>query len=192
MCIIFTQLDPNGVDKEDLINFLSNNGWPFHDRSSLTRDDVEKGIAAGDYRNDDNDSYWINHMELGRIGFFRLEDLTDRAPVFDLRLDETMRGRGLGLDVLSAATDFVFTSLPGINRFEGHTREDNIAMRKTFVRAGWVQEAHYREGWPVEGQQPLASVAYATLRKDWLAGTVTPVPWDDLDLTPPEHRCLGS
>ena len=103
-----------------------------------------------------------------------------------------MRGRGLGLDVLSAATDFVFTSLSAVNRFEGHTREDDIAMRKTFVRTGWVQEAYYRDGWPVEGRRPLASVAYAMLREDWPAGTVTPVPWDDQDLTPPEHRCPGS
>lgn len=156
--------------------------WPFHVRSSLTREEVQQGIAAGDYRNDDNDSYWITHNELGRIGFFRLEDLTDLAPVFDLRLEETTRGRGLGPEILHAVTDFVFTSLPAFNRFEGQTREDNIAMRKTFVRAGWVKEAHYREGWPVEGQRPLASVAYAILRRDWITGNTTLVPWDDLDL----------
>lgn len=36
-----------------------------------------------------------DHEALGRVGFFRLEDLTDLAPVFDLRLAEAFRGRGL-------------------------------------------------------------------------------------------------
>ena len=52
-------------------------------------------------------------------------------------------------------------------------------MRRAFRRAGWVKEAHYREGWPVAGGQPLASVAYAILRSDVQSGTTTPVPWDD-------------
>lgn len=70
MSITLTRLDPGGADKEDLVTFLATNVWPFHVRSSLTREEVQQGIAAGDYRNDDNDSYWITHNELGRIGFF--------------------------------------------------------------------------------------------------------------------------
>ncbi len=35
-----------------------------------------------------------------------------------------------------------------VNRSEGQTREDNTAMRKTFLRCGWLKEAHYREDWP--------------------------------------------
>ena len=52
-------------------------------------------------------------------------------------------------------------------------------MRRVFVRAGWVKEAHYREGWPVEGGRPVASVGYGVLRRDWETGQTTPVPWDD-------------
>ncbi|HAN85469.1 MAG TPA: N-acetyltransferase, partial [Micrococcus luteus] len=62
--------------------------------------------------------------------------------------------------------------------FEGQTREDNSPMLRTFQRAGWVKEAHYRRGWPVEGGEPVASVAYAMLRQDWENGTTTPVPWE--------------
>ena len=61
-----------------------------------------------------------------------------------------------------------------------HTREDNLAMRKTFLRCGWLKEAHYRESWPVEGGEPVASVAYAILRRDWQTGTVTRFEWEDL------------
>jgi RimJ/RimL family protein N-acetyltransferase len=67
-----------------------------------------------------------------------------------------------------------------LRRFEGQTREDNIAMRKVFVRSGWVKEAHYRQAWPVDGSEPKASIAYGILRCDWETGTTTPVDWDDL------------
>lgn len=69
-----------------------------------------------------------------------------------------------------------FTSHPGVTRIEGQTREDNIAMRRTFARCGWVHEAHYRDGWPVEGAEPLAALAYSVLRRDWSSGTTTPLP----------------
>lgn len=50
-------------------------------------------------------------------------------------------------------------------------------MLRTFQKAGWVKEVLYRRGWPVEGGEPVASVAYAMLRQDWENGTTTPVPW---------------
>lgn len=70
--------------------------------------------------------------------------------------------------------------MPQVLRFEGQTREDNIAMRKTFVRAGFVKEAHYRMGWPTSDGRYLASVAYTILRQDWANNTVTTFDWDDL------------
>jgi RimJ/RimL family protein N-acetyltransferase len=81
--------------------------------------------------------------------------------------------------VLKAVTTHVFTTMQAVSRFEGQTREDNIAMRKTFVRAGFVKEAHYREAWPVENGSPVASVAYGILRRDWQTGQTTPVNWND-------------
>lgn len=180
MTVTFNRLDPKGSDHDALVRFMTRNQFPFHVRSQPTREDVEAAIAEGDYRDEDNDSFWIEHADLGRIGFFRLEDLSEGAPLFDLRLDSAYRGRGLGVEVLPAATDHVFTTLD-VNRFEGQTREDNIAMRKVFLRCGWLKEAHYREGWPVEGAAPVASVAYAILRRDWETGLTTTLVWEDLD-----------
>jgi len=82
--------------------------------------------------------------------------------------------------VLRALTDHVFEKYPTLRRFEGQTREDNIAMGKVFVRSGWVKEAHYRQAWPIKGAEPKASIAYGVLRCDWETGTITPVDWDDL------------
>ena len=52
-------------------------------------------------------------------------------------------------------------------------------MRRTFQRAGFLKEAHYREAWPVDGGPPVASIGYGVLRRDWLSGTSTPLVWDD-------------
>lgn len=180
MCIALTRLDPFVTDREALVNFMTSNEFPFHVLSRLTREAVEKAIADGKYRDEDNDSFWVDHAELGRIGFLRLEDLTEPVPIFDLRLDGAFRGRGLAAMTLRAAADYVFSTMPEVRRFEGQTREDNVPMRKTFLREGWVKEAHYREGWPVEGTEPLAAVAYAIIRRDWETGQTTTFVWEDL------------
>ena len=182
MSINFTSIDPAGRDHEALVDFMTRNEFPFHVRPHPTREDVEASIAAGAYRDEDYESFWIDHAEHGRIGFFRLEDLSDGAPLFDLRLDGPFRNRSLGREILRAAAKHVFTTMPNVNRFEGQTREDNIPMRRTFLRCGWVKEAHYREGWPVDGGIPVASVAYAILRRDWETGQTTTFVWEDLSL----------
>lgn len=180
MTVTLARLDPTGADREALIGFLVTHEWPFHVGARRTRAQVEKTLDEGAYRDEDNDSFWVVDAELGRVGIMRLEDLTDDAPLFNLRLAEEFRGRGFGLQALRAATDLVFTTMPDVDRFEGQTREDNVAMRRVFEQAGWVKEAHYRRGWPVTGGEPLASVAYGILRQDWAGDTVTPLVWDDL------------
>ncbi|NLG23510.1 MAG: GNAT family N-acetyltransferase [Actinomycetales bacterium] len=182
MTITLVRLDPTGPDRAALVDFMTRNEFPFHMQTSPTREQVEASIAEGAFRDEDNDSFWVEHDELGRVGFFRLEDLTDGAPLFDLRLDAPFRGRGLGREILRAAADHVFTTMPEVIRFEGQTREDNIAMRKTFLRCGWIKEAHYRQGWPVEGGDPVASVAYGLLRQDWESGRTTTFLWEDLEV----------
>lgn len=96
MSITFTRLDPTGDDHEAIVDFMTSNRFPFHVRSQPARGDVETAIAEGCYRDEDNDSCWIEHSELGRIGFLRLEDLSEGASLFDLRLNGPYPGRGLG------------------------------------------------------------------------------------------------
>jgi len=179
MQITFIRLDARGNDRAALVEFLTTHEFPFHVTRRPTRAVVEGWIDDGRFDGADNASHWIV-ADPGPIGLVVLEDLTDDAPLFDLRLAMQYRGKGLGADVLKALTTHVFTTMPAVDRFEGQTREDNIAMRKTFVRAGFVKEAHHRDGWPVEDGRSLASVAYGILRRDWQTGRTTPVVWDDL------------
>ncbi|UYQ78362.1 hypothetical protein OF385_04205 [Glutamicibacter sp. JL.03c] len=48
---------------------------------------------------------------------------------------------------------------PEAVRFEGQTRVDKIGMRKVFLKAGFLKEAHYRMSWPADDGTRLASVA---------------------------------
>lgn len=184
------RLAPRDGDREDLLAFLTSNTFPFHVAGRRRREEVAAAIDDGAYENDETQTFWLEHAELGRIGLLRLEDLQDPTPLLDLRLAEAFRGRGLGADALRAATRHVFEGFAEVTRFEGQTREDNLAMRRTFLRCGWVKEAHYRESWPVEGGTPLASVAYAILRRDWESGTTAPVPWEESAL--PADRASAS
>ncbi|ROS75923.1 RimJ/RimL family protein N-acetyltransferase [Curtobacterium sp. PhB130] len=177
--IRLVRLDPTGSDRGALLLFLTTEDFPFHVRRTISTADAERAIDGGAYRDDDHDTFWLEHDELGRIGIARLEDLSDPVPLFDLRIAGSHRGHGLGVPALLALTDHVFRTMPEVTRFEGQTRDDNTAMRRVFADAGWVKEAHYREGWPVAGGSPRASVGYGILRRDWETGTTTPVPWDD-------------
>lgn len=182
MTLRLLRLDPAGTDRDDLIAFLTSELFPFHVRPRPTRAQVEEAIAEGAYDDAEHATFWLVDDAGIRVGLVRLEDLEDPTPLFDLRLAEAHRGRGLGREALRALTEHVFRTMPEVRRFEGQTREDNLAMRRVFLHAGWVKEAHYREAWPVDGAEPVASVAYAILRRDGEAGTTTPVEWEDVTL----------
>ena len=49
-------------------------------------------------------------------------------------------------------------------------------MRRAFLRVGFIQEAHSRQGWPQQDDTMHNAVGYAVLRQDWETGTTTPVP----------------
>jgi len=179
MGFTFTSLDLP-ADHAALMQFMLSNEFPFHVNVRPSRTDIERRISEGAFGGPDHASFWVQSASEGRLGLVILDDLLDDAPVFDLRLSAAARGRGLGVPILQALTAEVFQRWPNVNRFEGQTREDNIAMRKTFLRSGFIKEAHYREGWPVTGAPPLASVAYAILRQDWETGVTTNFAWEDL------------
>lgn len=189
----FTPLRPDDAEgAREIVTFISENTYPFHMRTNPTLKQAEENLAEGDYGHNpehyetdaaedtDHRGWWVETQSGERIGLAVLEDLTDGAPLFDVRLAERHRGHGWGAPVLKALTSLVFRTYPEFDRFEGQTREDNIAMRKVFLRCGFIKEAHYRRGWPVEGGEPVASVAYAILRQDWNSGVTTTFEWEDL------------
>ena len=69
--------------------------------------------------------------------------------------------------------------MPDKIRIEGQTRRDNLPMRRTFLKCGYVKEAHYRQCWPSPDGVYRDSIGYGILRSDWERGEITPAAWDD-------------
>lgn len=180
MQIRFSAIEPV-AEAAELVSFFCANEWPFHGVAVVDESTVQRRIAEGYYRNASREAFWIETPE--RIGYLALEELEDIEdggnPIFDLRLAKRHRGAGYAEPILRALCAMVFANYPTVRRFEGQTREDNIAMRRSFGRAGFLKEAHYRQSWPTADGGYLASVAYGILRSDFETGTVSTFDWAD-------------
>ena len=88
------------------------------------------------------------------------------------RMDDGYAGK---VAAFLSSNTFPFQVNPSLTVAEAR----NMAMRKTFLRAGFVKEAHYRRAWPLADGTRAASVAYAILRTDWENNTVTALDFND-------------
>ena len=165
-------------DRAVLIEFLTTNRFPFHVSSTPTRDAIERRIDDGAFSAPEHALLRVD-VYGAFTGIVVLDDLDDSAPMIDVRLSERSRGQGIGTVLIRVLADHVFAAFPDVTRIEAQTRDDNVAMRRSLVRNGWVKEAHYRRTWPVDDGAPRDSVAYGILREDHLSGTTTPFLSDD-------------
>jgi RimJ/RimL family protein N-acetyltransferase len=156
--------------------FLVGNSWPYH-AGTVDLDLVTDRLCHGYYDGPGRATFIITDGAQ-RVGLVRVEDLDDPTPTFDLRIASAHRGRGHGAGALRELARWVFDT-HDVERLEGTTRQDNVAMRRTFRSVGFVKEAHYRRGWPTRDGRLLDAVGYALLRTDWRDGTTTPVDWND-------------
>jgi RimJ/RimL family protein N-acetyltransferase len=159
-----------------LSEFLVGDPWPLHAGTvepSVVVDRLHEGYDDGPGR-----ATFMVVASAERVGLVRVEGLDDPSPTFDLRIAAARRGQGLGTAALRALARLVFDS-HDVERFEGTTRQDNVAMRRTFRAVGFVKEAHYRRAWPSRDGRLLDAVGYALLRGDRGDGTTTPVHWHD-------------
>ena len=167
-------------DADVLAEFLTGEDWLFFaGGSGPGADRIREQVAAGDYDNDRTRAFWIVTDTGTEAGLIRLFDLGDNTPLFDLRVRAAYRGAGLGTAALRWLTDYLFTEFPDIDRIEGTTRQDNRAMRRTFIRCGYVKEAHWRRSWAGRDGTLYDAIGYGILRSDWETGTVTRPDWDD-------------
>ncbi|MGN7410109.1 GNAT family N-acetyltransferase [Sporosarcina sp. SAFN-010] len=168
------------VEQEQLIHFMTTNTWPFHMQENSGRELIEKAIREGGYESDEVKTFWLVNDNGEKVGIAKIHDLQDDVPLFDLRIADRYRGRGYGASALRLMADYVFGLPEGKNRLAGHTRHDNLAMRKTFERSGFVKEGHLRQAWfsPEEGRY-YDAITYGITRDDYMAGEKTPVVWED-------------
>jgi RimJ/RimL family protein N-acetyltransferase len=175
--IVVVRLEPLAAEHATwLSEFLVSHDWPFH-AESVDRDLVTERLRHGYYDGTGRATFVVTDGPQ-RTGLVRVEDLDDPTPTFDLRIAAAHRGQGHGTAALRELARWVFDT-HDVERLEGATRQDNVAMRRTFRAVGFVKEAHYRRGWPAQDGRLLDAVGYALLRPDWRDGTPTPVDWND-------------
>jgi len=156
------------TDGPTVIDFLHDEDWPFHAGPAVTLAKAAEHFDPAAYASDAVETWWLD-LDEKVIGLVRLFDLCDDTAMFDIRLRQAHRGRGVGTSTVRWLTEHVFTT-----RIEATTRQDNIAMRHALLRCGYVKEAHYRAAWPAQdGNKIYDAVGYAILDKDWRYGTVT-------------------
>ena len=166
-------------DREALIRLLTTETWTYRTRPVLSKEEVTDDLERGIYSSADVITLMIA-LDGEAVGLVRAEGLENahEDPQLDFRLRERVQSRGIGLAALHRITETIFSRNPGKHRIEGQTREDNIAMRKVFVRGGYLQVAVYRRAWPAADGQMLDGIGYAILRGD---GSPGPLP-----------RCAGA
>ncbi|PYZ97607.1 GNAT family N-acetyltransferase [Alteribacter lacisalsi] len=157
----------------ELVAFMTGNRWPFHGEEEPEEEDIRDRVKEGVYQGNGNRTYWITAGD-EKIGLIRVFDLDDPICLFDIRIKESWRGRGAGREGVEWLTGRLFRDFPELIRIEGHTRSDNIAMRRTFAAGGYVKEMYTRQSWP-QGGKLYDAVGYAVIRADWENGTVTKV-----------------
>ncbi|MEM7244274.1 MAG: GNAT family N-acetyltransferase [Acidobacteriota bacterium] len=163
---------------EELVDWLLSETWPFHGATRPDRAKLLERVESGFFLGEHVETWW-GLLGDERVAFVRLFDLEDETPLFDLRLREAFRGRGLGAATLRWLTEHVFTKHEHCIRVAGYTREDNAAMRATFQRCGYVKEARHRGVWDRPDGPNLDAVGYAIMKCDWESGTTTPLRWEE-------------
>ncbi len=154
-------------DAEAAILFLTSNEWPFHGLRRLTPDQAATVTVVGD----DVASFWIraDSETIGLIRVFDLDDLADGSPLFDLRLAEAHRGRGVGRAAVTWLTDHLFETYAELHRIEATTRHDNLAMQAVFSQCQYRLEGRMVEAWSNADGTRSDTLTYAILRREWEA-----------------------
>ena len=161
------------TEKQELINFLCNNTWPFHAENKQNPDDVKRAFEKGWYA-DDRETFWIE-QDGNKVGLVIIHDISDTIPLFDLRLSAEARGQGIGTKTLLWLKDYLFNKPYEKIRIEVYTRSDNVAMRKCFTKAGFVKEGYLRQAWENTDGTVSDSVLYSAIRMDWERNCITPI-----------------
>lgn len=155
-------------EADAVVAFLTASTWPFHGVADLTAADAATVTVASD----DVASFWIRDGDatIGLIRLLDLSDLEDGSPLFDLRIAEGHRGRGVGRQAVEWLTGHLFGTHPELHRIEATTRGDNTAMQAVFDRCGYRREGCFVEAWRNADGTRSDALVYAILRREHAAG----------------------
>ncbi|MGB3341436.1 MAG: GNAT family protein [bacterium] len=170
-------------ESEEIAQFLSSDSWPYHIYSNPTTKQVIEWVKNGKFVSKERQTFWVilsGKEKVGMIRIFGLRDSLPYCPQMDVRIKSPYRGKGIGKMMLSYLTDHIFTTMPEKIRIEGYTRQGNVAMRKVFLKCGYVKEGYYRKR-KNQVQKDLCYdiIGYGITRDAWKQKKVMPINWYD-------------
>jgi len=163
---------------DDLILFMTTNTWEFHSNPNPTKEQIVNTYKNGWYEND-RETFWIEYKNQ-KIGMLIIHDFSDTIPSFDIRIDGHYQGKGFGEKAVTWLIDYIFQLPDEKIRLEAYTRNDNIRMRKTLHKCGFVKEGYLRQSWENDDGSIHDSVCYSVIRTDWENNVKTPTKLYDL------------
>ncbi|WP_051314791.1 GNAT family N-acetyltransferase [Alteribacter aurantiacus] len=176
MQIEFRKLDD---DLNDLVELHTSNTWPFHGDPRPSKLDIHKRFH-GKWYEDDRETFWVL-LQGEKVGIIIIGDISDTIPMlYDIRLCESVRGKGIGKKCVSWIVDYVFKGSEKRIRIETYTRHDNYGMRKVFSKCNFQKEGYLRDSWENEDGTIGDSLVYGITRRDWERGEKTPIKLNDV------------
>lgn len=141
---------------------MTANAFPFHMNPSPTREGLDSRREEGDFDGPDNEVL-AARVQGELIGFVVVEDLESIAPLFDIRLANEARGKGLGTETVRELVRYLFREHPNIVRIEGQTREGQRG------HAQGVPPQRLRQGGALSKGMADGGRAAARRRRLWFA-----------------------
>jgi RimJ/RimL family protein N-acetyltransferase len=101
---------------------------------------------------------------IGSCGLWQV-DLHNRIGHVGIQLVSSVRGRGLGTDVVRVLCHYAFV-VRGLHRLSLETLASNQAMRTAASKAGFVEEGRIREAAYLLGER-VDEITFGLLRSEW-------------------------
>ncbi|MDF1511347.1 GNAT family protein [Robertmurraya sp. DFI.2.37] len=157
---------------------MTKNHWTFHPTPRPSIQDIHTRYLEGWY-SAGRETFWIEKNR--RIaGLIIIHDIHDTILSFDIRIGQKDRCKGYATKAIHWMMNYIFHLQHRKIRIEAYTRSDNLAMRKTLYKCGFVKEGYLRDAWENSDGSVSDSLCYAIIRKDWENKTVTPIKLEEL------------
>ncbi len=166
-------------DIDTLVDFLTSETWHFYGNPNLKAENIRLNYHNQHYTGDDCKTFWVVLDQDTKVGMFRIYDLEDGDPLFDIRILSKYKGTGIGTTTVKWLVDYIFNNHSDKKRIEANTRQDNYAMRCVFSKCGFAKEAHHRNAWSNQDGSVYDAIGYGITKEDWENGKTTEVNWND-------------
>ncbi|RTR36210.1 N-acetyltransferase [Robertmurraya yapensis] len=160
---------------DDLVSFLTSEEWEFHSQPKPSYEEILSRYHEGSYA----EAFWIKRENV-KIGLLTIHDINDTIPSFDIRLGSVTRRKGFATEAIRWMIEYLFQLPDKKIRVEAYTRSDNIAMRKTLHKCGFVKEGYFRDAWEHADGSVSDMMVYSWIRRDWECKSLTPIRLEEL------------